>query len=135
LAIIILAGLMCLEIRKIPEGGQITEMVLRLGECDVALTLETQRNREKISCTAEYRTKINCECSRCLEEFEQEISGKVEFFIVPEKQEAVIGDFDSYFYRGENTKIDFSQTIYDEVFTQVPMKPLCKEDCAGIELN
>jgi uncharacterized protein len=126
---------MCLEIRKIPEGGQVLEMNLQLGECDVALTLKMQRNREKISCVAEYKTKIICECSRCLEEFEQEISGKVEFWIVPEGQDGGSDEIDRYFYRGENTKVDFTQTIYDEVFTQIPMKPLCKEDCKGIELS
>jgi len=126
---------MCLEIRKIPEGGQVLEMDLRLGECDVALVLKTQRKRERISCIAEYKTKINCECSRCLEVFEQDISGEVEFLIIPEGQEVGSDDFDCYFYRGEGAKVDFTQTIYDEVFTQVPMKPLCKEDCKGFELS
>ena len=124
-----------MEIRKIPEGGQSFEMNLQLDGCNVAILLKTQRDREKISCAFEYRSKIICECSRCLDEFEQEISGESVFFIIPEGKEPASDDFDCYFYKGENTKIDFTQTVYDEVFTQIPMKPLCKEDCAGIELN
>ena len=137
---------MIIEIGKIPEGERIWNFEASFNEdfTDGFLSgkvfpvkVKTERERSKISCLAEYKTEIAFECSRCLEEFQYEIEGEVRFFIVHKSENGVSDEdeFDFYFYRGENEKIDFAQTIYDDIMTQIPMKPLCKKDCKGIELN
>ncbi|MCL1946945.1 MAG: DUF177 domain-containing protein [Chitinivibrionia bacterium] len=123
---------MLLEIKKIPEGERNFNIALQIGGKNVEVSLKTERNRANISCLAKYETEIDCECSRCLENFRQKISGEVRFFIVYENDDFADDDFDCYRYKNENEKIDFAQTIHDDVFTQIPMKPLCKEDCKGI---
>lgn len=124
-----------MELKKIPDGERIFDTELFLEGKKVAITLKTERNRSEISCFAKYETQIECECARCLEIFQQKISGEVRFFIVPECEGFDDDDFDRYYYKNENDKIDFTQTIRDDVFTQIPMKPLCREDCAGIILQ
>jgi uncharacterized protein len=126
---------MLIEIKKIPEGERIFETELLIDDKLVEILLKTERKRSKILCLAEYKTEIDCECSRCLELFKQEISGEAQFFIVWGNEEFSDDDFDCYRSKNENDKIDFTQTIYDEIFVQVPMKPLCREDCAGIVLE
>ena len=134
---------MVIEIGKIPEGVRIWESVLSFEEDlakyfaineSVKISLETKRERSLISCFAKYKTEITCFCSRCLEEFQYELEGEVRFFVVHESREcADEGDFDFYRYRSGNEKIDFSQTVYDDIVTQIPMKPLCKDDCKGMD--
>jgi uncharacterized metal-binding protein YceD (DUF177 family) len=71
-----------------------------------------------------------------LDNFKQKINGSVRFFIVPESESGFDDDdFDCYYYKSENDKIDFEQTIFDDIFTQIPMKPLCRKDCKGIILE
>jgi len=136
---------MIIEIGKIPESERVWNFEASFNEDFTGgflsgktfpVTIKTERGRSKISCLAEYKTEIAFECSRCLEEFRYEIEGEVRFFIVHESEKSGGEDeFDFYFYRSENEKIDFAQTIYDDIMTQIPMKPLCKKDCKGIELN
>jgi uncharacterized metal-binding protein YceD (DUF177 family) len=123
---------MLLEIKKIPEGERDFKICLQVGGKNVEIALKTKRARANISCSAKYETEIECECSRCLKNFRQKISGEVVFFIVYEGDGFADGDFDCYRYKNENERIDFTQTIHDDVFTQVPMKQMCKKDCEGI---
>lgn len=77
-----------------------------------------------------YQTTIVNECSRCLDEFDQELTGKVEELFV----------LDTSKYSSENREvfpitnriIDIEPAIYQLVITEIPFKPLCKNDCAGI---
>jgi uncharacterized protein len=135
---------MVIEIGKIPEGKRVWNFEASFNKdfrCEFLcgktfpIMLETERERSKISCFAKYKTEIICQCSRCLEEFQYKIGGKVRFFIAHKSENYAEDEFDFYFYNSENEKIDFAQTIYDDIITQIPMKPLCKIDCKGIELS
>lgn len=123
---------MLIEIRKIPNGVAVFESETEIDGKKIPLKLTTERDFAKISCLAEYEAEIECECARCLEEFKLNLSGKVQFFIVLGDAELSENDFDCYVSRGGNDKIDCTQTIFDDIFTRIPMKALCKEDCAGI---
>jgi uncharacterized metal-binding protein YceD (DUF177 family) len=135
---------MVIEIGKIPEGERLwnsqavfTEDFTEkfLSGKKIPLSVITQRELSKISCFVKYETEVACECSRCLEEFQYEIKNEVRFFIVHENELHGDEEFDFYFYKNGNEKINFAQTIYDDIMTQIPMKPLCKENCKGIELR
>ena len=128
---------MVIEIGKTPEGERVLEMQASFSDTVLAgnrfpLILKTKRERSKISCRAKYKTQIICECSRCLKEFQYEIENEICFFVDHESQNCDYDEFDFYVYNGGNDKIDFSQTIYDDIMTQIPMKPLCRNDCEGI---
>jgi uncharacterized metal-binding protein YceD (DUF177 family) len=126
---------MLIEIRKIPKGERKFESEIVIDGKKVPIKLKTERDFEKISCLAVYETEIECECARCLEEFNLKISGEVRFFIALGNTEFNDDDFDFYKSKNENDKIDFTQTIYDDIFTKIPMKLLCKENCAGIVIE
>ena len=126
---------MMIEIKKIPSGVAVFEPEVEIDGRKIPLKLTTERDFEKISCFAEYCAEIECECARCLKEFRLKINGEVRFFVVFGNAEFNDDDFDCYLSRGGNDKIDFTQTIFDDIFTRIPMKVLCKEDCAGIVLE
>jgi uncharacterized protein len=136
---------MVIEIGKIPEGERIWDEVLSLdGDLtsffalnkSIVITLETQRRRSKISCLVKYKTDVACVCSRCLQEFQYEIESTIRFFVVHESETCEDDeDFDFYHYKSGNEKIDFTQTVYNDIVTQIPMKPLCRDNCVGIDLE
>jgi uncharacterized protein len=83
--------------------------------------------------------KIDIECVRCLEIFQCpiEIKFEEEFFPtievltglpyeVPEEQQP------GYFIIDENHIIDLDEAIRQYTILGIPMKPLCKEECAGL---
>jgi uncharacterized protein len=130
---------MFIEVGKVPEGERIWDMQASFAEGFLSgikfpINVKTKRERSKISCFAKYKTEITCECSRCLQEFQYEIKGEVYFFVAYENETCSDNEFDFYFYKSGNDKINFAQTIYDDIVTQIPMKPLCRENCEGIEL-
>ena len=77
-----------------------------------------------------YQTTIASECSRCLDKFDQEVTGGLEELFV----------LDSSKHDGEsrevfpisNRTVDLAPAVYQLVVTEIPFKPLCKNDCAGI---
>ncbi|MDR0305135.1 MAG: DUF177 domain-containing protein [Chitinispirillales bacterium] len=133
---------MVIDVGKIPEGERIWDFVLSLDSRlvknfmlneNIPVTLKTERRRSKISCFAKYKTEVTCECSRCLEEFKYEIENEVRFFVIHESETCNYDDeFDFYYYKSGNEKIYFAHTIYDDIVTKIPMKPLCKDNCEGI---
>lgn len=82
--------------------------------------------------------KLEIECSRCLEPFQcpVNINFEEEFFPtidvlsglpleLPEEQPG-------YFTIDENHIIDLDEAIRQYALLDIPMKPLCKEECAGL---
>ena len=83
-------------------------------------------------------TELEIECSRCLEpylypvkvKFEEEYFPTIDVLSglpveVPEEQPV-------YFTIDESHIIDLDEAIRQYALLAIPMKPLCKEDCAGI---
>lgn len=76
-------------------------------------------------------------CSRCLEEFDLEMSVDMSINILPKttlpesaEMELHTEDLDVYYYEGD--EIDIDPFIYEEVVLNVPVRPLCDEACKGI---
>ncbi len=77
-----------------------------------------------------YRTTIVNECSRCLDKFDQELSGKIEELFVMDTSKQSDGDREVFPII--NRTIDLEPAVYQTIVTEIPFKPLCKNDCAGI---
>lgn len=86
----------------------------------------------------EVNAAIRLDCSRCLEVFYFTISGDVLAVFMPkadDKHEAPekrleADDLDVQFYDGD--EIDLLPPIRDYVAFEVPMQPLCAENCRGL---
>lgn len=69
-------------------------------------------------------------CSRCLEKFTYELAVPVDeiaVFASPDKEE---GQGDAMTMEGP--ELDIHSIVYQNVVVSIPMRPLCREMCAGI---
>jgi uncharacterized protein len=75
-------------------------------------------------------------CGRCLDAFPFRIEafldvGLIKKAPVPETElELAEGDLEVYYYEGD--EIDINPLVYEEVLLNMPLKPLCREDCRGL---
>ena len=72
-------------------------------------------------------------CSRCLEEFPYEAKGDFEriVFAAETRVQASLTEDDAYLVAEEGSA-DFSQAIEETLVLNLPMVPLCHEDCSGL---
>jgi DUF177 domain-containing protein len=76
------------------------------------------------------------ECSRCLTAYPFAVDEPFSFVLVrrdagsPDVRELSSDDLDVAFYDGE--ELDVAPIAEERVQMSIPMKPLCREDCAGL---
>jgi len=100
---------------------------------DVRLVL-TNRS---ILVTGHFKTTIKNTCSRCLEEFEHSLDFDIEEEFFParnilsevpvSKDEAQEG-----FIIGEDHIMDLAEALRQNIWLNLPPKPICRPDCVGL---
>jgi uncharacterized protein len=95
------------------------------------------RTNRGILAQGDLNTKIPVECSRCLKTFDCPLTFKIEeeYFPVIDVNSGTpleIPDDPSIFMIDEHHILDLSEAIRQNALLAVPMKPLCREDCAGL---
>jgi uncharacterized protein len=83
------------------------------------------------------QTTLQLQCVRCLKEFSYPISSTFELTLIPLKEpssteETELGeeDMESNFYQGG--EIQLSEIACEQIFLEIPFKPLCQENCKGL---
>ena len=76
-------------------------------------------------------------CMRCLEGFEMPVASDVSLLIQlreprPEEGEIELGEKDLEILFLQEPKLDTRPIVIEQVHLEVPMKPLCRKDCAGL---
>ncbi len=104
-----------------------------LVEGNVKLT----RTNRGILAQGKFRAKIPVECSRCLKVFDYPLNFDIEeeYFPVIDVNSGnplEIPDEPGSFTIDEHHILDLSEAIRQNALLAVPMKPLCREDCAGL---
>jgi uncharacterized protein len=76
-------------------------------------------------------------CSRCLDDFTLNLKAFMDIKLTPRiktprlsEAELKSEDLDVYYYEGD--EIDLDPFIYEEVLLNVPIRPVCTEDCKGL---
>ncbi len=75
-------------------------------------------------------------CSRCLEDVILSVGGDFAYTMVPmtpetrEEVELEAEELEISYYQGDF--IDLAPIIYEQIILQIPIKPLCSEDCKGL---
>ncbi len=105
----------------------------------VHTAVKITRMQEDVFVQGESRTTAQMPCSRCLAPVDIPLDGRFEVLFVPreradaegpERREQHWGDQRVSFY-AENT-IDLADEVAHTLRLELPMRPLCKEDCAGL---
>lgn len=75
-------------------------------------------------------------CGRCLEDVSLAVGGDFAYTLVPltpetrEEVELQAEELEISYYQGDF--IDLAPIIYEQIVLQIPIKPLCSEDCKGL---
>ncbi len=92
---------------------------------------------DSVRITGPVKSTVTLTCSRCLEEFTCSFDTHLDIELAPKgllphstEVELRADDLDIYYYEGD--EIDLNPLIYDEVLLNLPTRPLCREDCAGL---
>lgn len=89
---------------------------------------------ESLSATGRSRGRLRMSCGRCLAPFEADLSADYSFVLQKGRPRSLSGDEDETLVwiddRGD--QIDLGTEVKDYLLLEVPVKPLCREDCAGL---
>ena len=133
------------QLLKEPSGSrreyQLDERISLFDDADeqrVTGKVTLLRTNQSIWVSAELTSKVDCQCGRCLLTFSQPIEMRLEeeFFPVPNPaMGASVMPLDrvgEHLYIDEKHTLDLNETLREYASIVVPMKPLCKPECAGL---
>jgi len=113
------------------------------GECTFAAPVQSditaEREFDHIRVSGRVSTRITLACSRCLADYETDIDSSFTIFFRKatsqdsvEEDEIELNEQDliSATYSGD--EIDLTHEIEEQVVMEIPLKPLCHEECKGL---
>lgn len=81
----------------------------------------------KIEVEFEVSAKVEMQCSRCIDTYVQDVHASATHVFVKEGFQT---DEDEHLFKGD--EIDLTDIVMNEITAELPMKPLCSEDCKGL---
>lgn len=101
---------------------------------DIACHADVEKFQFQVFLHVAYSCELHQECSRCLNIFECPVQGTCDIIVQDKNAHRDLGNDDVDYYFGDRDEtIDMRQSLYDEVMINLPIKPLCREECSGIE--
>lgn len=102
-----------------------TEVIAVAKDTKIVLAVRLESVHEGILVSAEGETIAKSECSRCLEKIEVDVPIEIQelFHYRPENE-------DDFFI--EQDRVDLEQPLIDSVVPNLPIQPLCSDDCPGL---
>ena len=92
---------------------------------EIALDIRLESVHEGILVTVSGDTLADSECSRCLEPMQEDVEIELQelFHYQPQEEDdfAIVQD-----------RVDLEQALIDAVVPNLPLKPLCGENCPGL---
>lgn len=82
-------------------------------------------------------TTVCFNCSRCLAEYDTRLFTEFTIFYsktsgVPLEEEVALAEEDLVSVSYEGDTIDFTNEVEEQVLMEIPLKPLCREECKGL---
>jgi uncharacterized protein len=119
-----------------PEDvGQEGDAYRIVAPVQVEIDIHKDKDRFRLEGTA--RTELELTCSRCLEPYRMPVDAAFDVRYLPASDAAGDGegevgeeDLDTSVYRDD--QIDLNEVLREQFYLALPMKPLCREDCAGL---
>jgi uncharacterized protein len=103
----------------------------------VDLQVDVQKDARKIRLVGRVSTTLELGCSRCLEPFRIAVDALFDSLFFPAsanvgqaEREVTAEDLGVSFYRDD--AIDLGEVMREQFYLTLPMKPLCRPECAGL---
>jgi uncharacterized protein len=104
----------------------------------VHVDIQIHKDKERFRLVGTVRTRLELACSRCLEPFSLPIDSAFDLRYLPvdaaagseHDREVREDDLDASVYRDD--QIDLDELLREQFYLALPMKPLCRDDCAGL---
>ena len=121
-------------IRLVEKGADKEDWDYRFPE-PVWTRVRFHRSGTTLIFSGEVRALAQGHCSRCLEPYRIEIEKPFRLSLIPALQHRGgirlnVEDLDQGFYAGND--IDLGHLVQEEVILELPIRPLCKEECLGL---
>jgi uncharacterized protein len=138
---------MILDTRRIPEGHsesfQETDLApfkefLPTIQGKIRCKAVIDRSGPTIFVQVEFSGKLRFECSRCLSEFDYPMLGNLRLVLKEQAGKsgpATDDDALDFYFDPRHVEVDLGPAIYEEIMITIPLKPLCSENCKGIEIT
>ncbi len=105
-------------------------------DTDMEVSMHIRRAGERYVLEGSLFGKLILRCDRCIEPFCFDLKTEFKWFLVPHpkqvQEEIELGKDDMSVVFISEDEIDLDDIIRSEIYLAVPMKILCKEDCAGL---
>jgi uncharacterized protein len=115
--------------------------VQEVGECiflePLQLDMAAEKEYDHIRVHGRVGTRARFTCSRCLTEFETDVVSEFTVFYskateIALEEEVALTEEDLVSAPYDGDCIDFTREIEEQVLLEIPIKPLCREDCRGL---
>lgn len=139
---------MCLQIKEIPSEGLRLERSFDLREATtdhdgrlfpeaLAFVGRIRPESGRFSLQGSLSGTARLACSRCLECYDERISGEFRLVVRADGPAAVAGvrqmdPADAISVRAVDGKLDLGELIREQAHLLLPLKPLCRRDCLGL---
>lgn len=141
------------QIREIPPEGKSIDVALDPGlvhlEGEEDFTLESgslvgrveKGEEDAIQFRGRLQASLRLHCGRCLEPFAHRLDEDLDLFFMPrgpqpdadeEEQEVELSDRDMVVAYYNADRIDLGEMVREQMFLALPLRRLCREDCAGL---
>jgi DUF177 domain-containing protein len=103
----------------------------------VQVDLAIHKDKDRFRLVGTAKTELELQCGRCLEPFRMPFDEAIDVRYLPaselsseEEREVEEEDLDTSYYRDD--QIDLNELLREQFYLALPMKPLCRDECAGL---
>jgi uncharacterized protein len=103
----------------------------------VQVDMDIHKDKSRFRLEGTVRTALELTCSRCLEPYQMPVDTAFDIRYLPaseatggEEREVAEEDLDTSVYRDD--QVDLNEVLREQFYLALPMKPLCRDDCAGL---
>ena len=101
---------------------------------EVKMKFSVLKIGNNLNCGGDIKARLKLQCARCLTEFVQPVTSKIEFILEMDDEKIGIDtrDDDYQFISKETISYDLNPRVREAMILALPLKPLCQEDCRGL---
>jgi uncharacterized protein len=103
-------------------------------EKPIQVDLLVSKSKDQLICQGKISAPVGLECSRCLLEYEENLSADLDFVVdlagTPENMDS---EEDGYFVTDPSSAFFvIDDLVREAIILSLPLKPLCSKDCNGL---